>query len=282
MTVRLSMMILVALTTGCPGTGETPLKVMSFNLRHGLANDGANAWPHRRDILVDAIRQYDPDILGTQECREFQAEYIAEKLPEYRWIGIGRDKDGHGETTAVFFKKKDFIPVESGHFWLSETPEVPGSMSWDTDLTRMVTWVRFHHPPSGKFFHVFNTHFDHRGEIAREKSAELLIQRVAALPGDYPVIATGDFNAVGGSSRPWEILTGGGLHDAWRSAERRDGPETTISRFKAPEPNDTTRIDWILYRGPLDARRAETITFNQDGRYPSDHYPVIVEFTLHP
>lgn len=271
---------LAAMAMAAVCRADVSLAIMSCNVRYGTAMDGPNAWPHRKDILVETIRRCDPDIMGTQECLEMQAEYIAQQLPDYRWFGIGRDKDGSGEMTAIFYKKTVLSPLESGNFWLSETPEIPGSVSWDSSLTRITTWVKFHHRATGRFFYYFNTHFDHRGEEARAQSAQLLINRFAALDAKTPIILTGDFNAAGGSSRPWSILTEGGMQDAWLAAEKREGPNTTWSGFKAPEPSSDNRIDWILTRGPVTVQYCETVTFSQDGRYPTDHYPVLARVTV--
>lgn len=261
---------------------EIPLKVMSFNVRYGTALDGPNAWPLRRDLLVETIRKYDPDILGTQETLEFQAEYMAENLSGYRWIGVGRDADGGGEFTAILYKHKVLLPIESGNYWLSEDPGMPGSVSWDSSLTRMVTWIKFRHRETGTFFHYANTHFDHRGEEARQQSARLMLERIAALPQDLPVIVTGDFNAHAERSEPYRIFIEGGMSDAWTTAEHREGPVTTWSAFKAPDPDSKQRIDWILYRGPFSVEHCETVTYNDEGRYPSDHYPVFARMTLKP
>lgn len=256
------------------------VNVMSFNLRHALAMDGENSWPYRRDVLIAAIKHCDPDVLGTQECLKVQAEYVAEKLPAYQWIGIGRDPGGAGEMAAVFYKKDKLSAVESGYFWLSETPDVPASKSWDASLTRMATWVRFKQVASQQQFHYLNTHFDHRGVTARANSAKLLVDRVGRWDAKYPVIITGDFNADAERSSPWQILTSNGFSDTWLAAEKREGPKTTFGGFKAPDPNADGRIDWILVRGSLHVPYCEIVTYNDHGRYPSDHYPVLAQVTL--
>lgn len=280
--MRMSMLAFstMALVCASGAYAEATLKVMSFNVRYGTAMDGPNHWRHRKDILVETIRRHAPDIIGTQECLEFQAEYIAEKLPEYRWIGIGRDPGGKGEMTAVLYKRSLLVPIECRHFWLSETPDVPSSKSWDSSLTRITTYIRFHHVPTGEFTHCFNTHFDHRGQEARIRSAELMVEQARAIPSDAPVIIIGDFNAAAESSRPWAVFKEGGYQDAWLAAEHREGPPVTWGAFKAPQPGGD-RIDWILFRGPFSVQHAETVLYNEDGRYPSDHYPVIAQFLLH-
>lgn len=254
------------------------LGVMSFNIRYGLAPDGDNAWSKRRDIVADCIKEYAPDVFGTQECLDFQAAYLDEVLKEYRYFGIGRDGDGTGEMTAVFFQWKVLLPVESGHFWLSETPEVPGSISWDSSLTRIASWVKFYHIPSKRYFYYYNTHFDHRGEQARLESAKLVKAHITALKTDLPVVVTGDFNAAAESSEPWKALVSGAIKDAWLEVENPVGPNTTWSGFTAPKPDQDRRIDWILYSGPVQPEHAETLTYNLDGRYPSDHFPVYARF----
>lgn len=260
---------------------EVPFKAMSFNVRYGTALDGENHWEKRKDLLVETIQMQDPVVIGVQECLVFQADYIVEKLPEYRWLGIGRDQNGGGEMPAVIYKHKALTPVEYKTFWLSTTPDVPGSKSWDSSLTRSVTYVRFYLPAQDKFIHFFNTHFDHKGEEARRESGALLGQRVAALTDGAPIVVTGDFNARGGQSAPWKSLVeGGGLKDAWLEAPERKGPSTTWCGFEAPQPDAVQRIDWILFRNGVGITMCETVVHKKDGRYPSDHFPVTAHLTL--
>jgi len=263
-------------------TAELTLQVMTFNVRYGTAMDGDNSWPHRKDTLVNTIREYAPDLCGLQECLAFQAEYIVAQLPDYRWIGIDRDVSGKGEMTAVLYRHKAIFPIESGHFWLSETPDVPASVSWDSSLTRMATWLRCYHPDTKTFFYFYNTHLDHRGEEARQQGIAVIADHIAKLPADTPVILTGDFNAAAQHSRPYETAMEKGFTDAWVAAAERVGPSVTFSSFKAPEPDVDQRIDWIVYRGPVKASRCETITYNENGRYPSDHLPVTATLQITP
>src|SRR5688500_8882741 len=153
---------------GAPAAGDATLRVMSFNIRFGTAKDGPNHWDLRRDLLVDTIRKFDPDLLGTQETLLEQAEYLAEKFPQYDWLGVGRDDAKRkGESVAIFWRKDRFEKLDAGHFWLSEKPDVPGSKSWDTSLTRMATWVKLRdrkaEGPASQLVWV-NTHFDHMGK----------------------------------------------------------------------------------------------------------------------
>lgn len=253
---------------------------MSFNVRYGAANDEENSWPHRRELLVETVKMSDPDVLGLQECLSFQAAYLQEALREYRYIGLGRDRDGDGEMTAIFYKTKSLLPLESGHLWLSEHPDVPGSVSWDSSLTRMATWIKFRHWESGTVFYAANTHFDHRGEAARLESAYLLRRVLPEHADGAPLLLTGDFNALGGSSGPWKAFHEGGFLDAWEVAAEREGPVATWSGFKAPRSDSDRRIDWILTHGAVRVSRCATITHSAGGRYPSDHFPVLAEVHL--
>ena len=256
------------------------LTVMAFNIRYGTANDGDNSWPNRNETVIRMLQSYDADIVGLQECLRFQAEYIEDHIPEYRWVGIGRNPDGDGEYTAVMYKYKRMVPVETGQFWLSETPEIPGSRDWDSAITRMVTWVKFYLHEEEKFFYHFNTHFDHRGDVARAASATIIANRTKEIPEEFPVIVTGDFNAVAEQSEPYKRAIDGGLKDAWIEADETIGPKTTFGRFEHIEEDRGRRIDWILLRGDIEVHSCETSTYNEEGRYPSDHLPVVAKITL--
>lgn len=262
-----------------PAFSEMALSVMSFNVRYGTAKDGENDWEHRRDFLVEAIRASRPDVLGTQECLDFQAEYIVQQIPEYRWIGIGRDADGTGEMTAIFYKKDDLVPLALGHFWLSEQPEVPGSKSWDSSLPRIASWVRFYHPKSKTQFYHVNTHLDHRGEEARAQGAALIAKKAAQWTAEAPVVLTGDFNAGGGESRPWNVLTQAGLKDTRIEAKDVKGPQGTFCNFEKLDPAGA-RIDWILVSSAWKPSSNETVSFQKNGRFPSDHLPVLAHLSL--
>jgi len=245
---------------------------MTFNVRFPSPNDGENAWEKRRELLVATVREKAPDVMGTQELFYEQAEYIVEKLPAYAWFGVSRRGNREDEHMGVFYRKETLRLVESGNFWLSETPEVAGSMSWDVTLPRMVTWGLFE-MKGGKRFYLYNTHFAHRpqDDPARVRSAEVIAERIRALPRRVPLILTGDFNAAAGGEayRVLAKLT----HDAWWAAAQQSGPEGTFHGFSG-KPR-TSRIDWILYR-PEQIRvlEAETVTHREGGRYPSDHFPV--------
>jgi len=264
---------LAALTAGAQS-----VRIMTFNVRYPAKSDGPNQWEFRRDLLVETIREKAPDVLGTQELYYEQGQYIVEKLPEYVWFGISRRGNREDEHMGVFYKKDRLRLLESGNFWLSETPETPGSMSWGVNLPRMVTWGLFEIREGGRRFYFYNTHLAHRKEDhkARLLAADLIAERIRTLDSRIPLILTGDFNAPAGGE-VHQTLTRL-LEDAWLRAARRSGPECTFGAFKGIV--ECNRIDWILYRGPFRVQEAETVTRNWDGRYPSDHYPVfaVLEF----
>ncbi len=262
------------------GSAQTApeIRVMSFNIRYGTAKDGENRWENRREFLIETIRAFDPDLLGTQETLGFQRDFIAERLSGYENLGVGRDDGGEkGEMTALFFRKSRFEKLDGGHFWLSEKPDVPGSKSWDTSLTRMATWVRLRDKrrPSARPIIFINTHFDHRGAEARLESARLLRARATEWSRANSIILTGDFNA-GAGSPPYQALfdSSSPVIDSWRSVNPSAGSdEGTFSGFK-PESTSGPRIDWIAVSRDWKIVSATIDRTVRDGRTPSDHFPV--------
>lgn len=260
--------------------GPASLCVMSYNLRFA-SSVPPNAWSQRRPLMREAIRSVSPDIIGTQEGLLAQLRDLASDLPEYEWIGTGRDGGTKGEFVAVFYRRTRLQPLATNHFWLSDTPEVVASSTWGNSSRRMVTQLRFRDLKSRREFHLLNTHFDNEVQLAREKSAALIRERVAMLNDALPVLLTGDFNAAAGSNPAYDILAKGGLSDLWRTAAERKGAGiNTFNGFNRVSTNDV-RIDWILGRGVV-AERAETLTFARDGQFPSDHFPVSVWLHFEP
>lgn len=256
---------------------DLPVRVMSFNLRYGKAADGDDAWDRRHVLVGDAITAFAPDLLGVQECLDFQADFVAGKLPEHEFVGAGRDDGGTGgEMCGIFFRRELFEELDSGHFWLSETPEVVASMGWDAALTRMASWVilrtRGARPTTFLFI---NTHFDHVGPTARRESAKVILSQLKVIAPDLPVILTGDFNAPADATAvgPYRVLTGGGrLVDSYRALYPPGPEEGTFNGFRGESTG--ARIDWILTSADWSVRKAAIVRSERRGRYPSDHYPV--------
>lgn len=267
---------------------STDVRIMTFNIRYGTANDGENHWEKRKDFLIETIKTFGPDLLGTQETLGFQRDYLAEKLKQYDVLGVGRD-DGRegGEMMALYFKRNRFEKLDGGHFWLSETPDQVGSKSWDTSLPRMVTWVKLRDRRlSGSRPIVFlNTHFDHRGRQARLESARLIRRRVIELASHGPIVVTGDFNT-GEGSEPYLALfepdtnNKSPLVDAYRIVHpKRETNEGTFSNFTAGT-NDGPRIDWIAVSREWSVISSTVDRTQRDGRLPSDHFPVTAVLRL--
>ncbi len=260
------------------------VRVMTYNIRYGTAQDGDNHWDRRKDFLVETILACDPDLLGTQETLSFQRDYLAAHLTGYDHLGAGRE-DGKekGEMMALFYKRDRFEKLDGGHFWLSQSPDEVGSKSWDSSLPRMVTWVKLRDrqlPASAPPVLFLNTHFDHRGPTARLESARLLREKIAALGPDCAVIVTGDFNT-GEGSPPYRALfepvddQPSPVVDSYRTAHpTREPNEGTFCNFQAVAA-DGARIDWI---GVSRDWQIQSVTIDRtarDGRTPSDHFAVI-------
>ncbi len=266
-------------TAAGPG-GEGALWVMTFNLRYASPTP-PNSWPQRRPVMKACIERLSPDLIGTQEGVFAQLKDLADDLPAYAWVGLGRDGGSRGEFMAIFYRKDRFEPVEFDHFWLSDTPNVVASTTWGNTNRRMVTWVRFRDRVTGQEFYFWNTHLDHQIQLAREKGATLIRERVDALQTRLPVLLVGDFNAEAGANKAYNILTGdGGFRDLWLAADqRRNENLNTFHNFAGPKPGGV-RIDWILGRGVASVSTAEIVTFSENGQFPSDHFPVIVRLKL--
>ena len=255
------------------------IRVMSYNIRNGVAKDGENHWEKRKDFLVGTIQQYNPDLLGTQETYGFQRDYIAQHLKGYEAFGVGRE-DGaeQGEMTALFYRTSRFEKIDGGHFWLSETPEVVGSKSWDSALPRMVSYVKLRDRlANNRELTFFNTHFDHRGKQARVESARLLRQRMEDCGKNSLVILTGDFNAEE-TSGPYNAVFADNAPltflDTFRTHHPvKVGDEQTAGGFVAVKKGDA-RIDWIACSSDFKVLNAEIDRTSRNGVTPSDHYPV--------
>jgi endonuclease/exonuclease/phosphatase family metal-dependent hydrolase len=261
-----------------------PIKVMSFNIRFGAAKDGDNHWENRKNFVAETIRVFDPDLLGLQECLDFQGQFIQHQLPGYSFHGVGRqDGSSSGEYVPVLYKISRFEVVDSGHYWLSETPEVPGSKSWDSSLPRMVSWVRLQdkHDPDSEPFVFANAHFDHKGREARLQSARLMWRQHIRGKPDEAVILAGDFNS-GEDSDPYNALVKGNgqltendapIIDSYRAAHpERSEKEATFTKWIGNREGH--RIDWILHSKSFATLNALINHTNDNGQYPSDHYPI--------
>ena len=229
------------------------------------------------------ITFYDIDVVGMQEVLKHQIMDLEQYLVNYQWVGLGRD-DGKekGEFCPIFFNKDRLEILENATFWLSETCEVPGKMGWDAACNRVVTWAKFKDKTDQSTFYLFNTHFDHRGEIARRESAKLLLQKVKEIADKQPVIVTGDFNG-NPNSQPYQIITTSknALKDAFNISQTPHfGQVCTFSGFKPIIADSDRRIDYIFVNESVAVLKHAILTDSWGGRFPSDHFPVFSKVML--
>lgn len=278
--VLAALALLVAAPFASAASRPLALRVMTFNLRFAGTNS-PHSWPVRRPVLQDCWRAAGADLVATQEGLYPQLSDLAEDVPKYRWIGLGRDGGSRGEFMAIFYRHSRLVPVEFDHYWLSDTPHVIASTNWGNTNRRMVTWARFRDKPTGREFYCINTHLDHALRSAREKGARLIRERISALDTNLPIVFLGDFNAEPGKEPTYDLLTADGFfRDAWVTAgTRRNEGLNTFHNFKGAV-RGTFRIDWILLHGPWTATRAEVFVYEQGGQYPSDHHPVVADLKL--
>ncbi len=275
---KLSFSIL--LTIFCNGLFfAQDLKLITYNIRLDLESDGENKWQNRKEFLCSQLGFYDPDIFGIQEALPNQVIDIKSALPKYNYVGIGRDGNGKGESSNIFFKKNRFEVLTSNTFWLSETPEII-SKGWDAALNRICTYVLLKDKETKQAFWVFNTHLDHQGDIARTKGIEVILSKIKALnTKNFPVVLLGDFNSESSEERIVNLKKL--MIDSRDISEQKPfGPSGTFNAFKHNEAV-TKRIDYIfLSKGnPFKVNKYAVLSDSKDLKYPSDHLPVYVELT---
>ena len=265
-------------------SNSNSLRVMTYNIRFDNPADGVHAWPNRKELVASVIRFHKADIIGVQEALEHQIQDLMELLPGYDWVGVGRNEDGGGEFSAILYRSSVVAVKAAQTFWLSESPDEPGSKSWDSSLPRIATWAHFVTSSDGRELFVLNTHFDHRGEQARLESARLLKEQVSKLANGLPVIVMGDLNAT--SEQPPLVLLsdtplsdGRSLRDGFvHSIVPHHGPASTWTGFTKIEAD--RRIDYIFASEDLPIHYHAILTDKLEDRYPSDHLPVLVEVEL--
>jgi len=259
------------------------LNVMTFNIRLNLYSDSANAWPFRESKVASQILFHEVHLLGVQEALPQQMVNLQARLPRYKHVGVGReDGKDKGEYSAIFYDTTRLQVLQTQTFWLSETPEVPGSKGWDAAITRIVTWAKFRDRKTKKIFFAFNTHFDHIGQTARRESARLLLQKVKEIAGNTPAIVTGDFNSKP-ADEPIRVIMD--PDNPLRLTDTKDisatphyGPSGTFNAFRAREIDDQP-IDYIFTRGKWKVLKHATISETWEGRFASDHFAVLAQLS---
>lgn len=255
-------------------SGQTSL--MSFNVRYSTSSDGMNWWEFRKEEVLKAIRYYEPGIMGTQEILYPMIEYLDTNLSDYSYVGVGRD-DGNqaGEYCAIFYNRRQFDLRETRTWWLSETPSEI-SVGWDASMERIVTYAHFWDKRSRKDIFVFNAHFDHIGEEAREKSAQLILKLINELNlSRKRLVLMGDLNC-DPDSEPIALLTTT-LDDSRAVCTKPPfGPKGTYNGFRTTG-EIWMRIDYIMVRN-LNVNSYRAIDDRRDNNMMlSDHFPILVE-----
>jgi endonuclease/exonuclease/phosphatase family metal-dependent hydrolase len=257
---------------------QSTYNVMTFNLRYNNPDDKEDSWPFRKAHACEQIQFYEADILGVQEGLADQIEDLTKCLPGFEYVGTGRD-DGKtkGEYSAIFYRSSMFRLLKQGQFWLSPTPDVPNSKGWDAACTRICTWALLEDKKIGKSFYVFNTHMDHIGKTARVESVKMILERIDATDGLYPVMLMGDFNATPSDNAVKSVTEGNNkikLQNTYNICQTPHfGPTGSFNGFKGHELSDEP-IDHIFVSPEFKSLKHGTLSETWNGRFSSDHFPV--------
>lgn len=286
---KLFLLVFPLLAASCgPLKQQKPLQalvnVMSFNIRYDNPEDSLDNWQYRKNRVANAICFYDADILGTQEVLHNQLEDLKQRLPDYDVIGVGRE-DGkeRGEYSALWYKKDRFSLLDSGYFWLSETPDIPGSKGWDGACERIASWAKLQDKVSGKKVFALNTHLDHVGVAARREGVSLILDRVSELSEGLPVVVTGDFNSEPESDvirHVTDTKIPGHLTDAREIASIVYGPAWSFHDFGKIPYDKRPLIDYVFVRNGLKVLRYGVLAETENNAFLSDHAPVFVTVEL--
>jgi endonuclease/exonuclease/phosphatase family metal-dependent hydrolase len=271
------------------GASYAPVvKVVSFNLRHGAADDGDDSWSNRRELTLSVIQDLDADLIGMQEALFFQLEEIDAELAGYARIGVGRnDAEESGEFSAIYYRTARFDVADSGTFWFSDTPDAIGSTSFGNTIPRICTWGHFVESDTGYGLFVYNVHLDHQSQASRELSTALLMQRASQRGAPDPLLVTGDFNA--GEDNLATLFMKG-----LETVEEQENPLPLLDSFRVLHPDEPmvgtahgfdgntegAKIDYVFVEPGHTVLSAEILHTNDDGRYPSDHFPVTATVRL--
>jgi endonuclease/exonuclease/phosphatase family metal-dependent hydrolase len=255
-------------------------RVMTYNIRMDTVKDGKNQWNFRKDRVISLIHRHTPDLLGVQEALPHQMIDLQNGLSAFGSYGVGRD-DGkdRGEFSAIFYRLDRFELNDKGTFWLSETPDTPGSKGWDAALPRICSWVKLKDRSTNNEIYYFNTHFDHQGETARRESARLILTEIQKIAGStMPIVLTGDFNTGPTSDAYRTIITNTAFQDAKLVTETpHSGPDGTWSSFDVAH-GIGDQIDYIFPTSShFKVLHHAHLTDSENMLYPSDHLPVLAE-----
>ena len=262
---------------------QKSLNVMSFNIRLDIAVDSGNNWQYRKENLASQVLFHETNILGVQEAIINQMQDLSTLLKGFKHIGLPRDTTKRAEFSAIFYDSSRLRLIEENTFWLSENIHAQGQKGWDAAYPRIVTWAKFKDKRTKKILYVFNTHFDHMGQVARRESAHLLLDQIEKIAGEHAVITMGDFNAHPGDE-PIKIIMDKAdpehLTDSKSiSLTPHYGPTGTFNSFKSMEISDEP-IDYIFIKNKVKVLKHATLSQSWKGRFSSDHFPVFARILL--
>jgi endonuclease/exonuclease/phosphatase family metal-dependent hydrolase len=276
MTFNRALLLLVALWAGTLISQAQQLTIGTYNVRYDNAQDVGNLWVDRAPVVADLLRFHDFDVFGTQEGLKNQLDDLSKALPQYARYGRGRN-DGleQGEHSAIFYKKDRFKLLEKGDFWLSQTPDKP-SLGWDaTCCNRICSWVYLQDLQTKKKFYFFNVHYDHQGVQARQESSKLILSKIREIAGKTPAILTGDFNGDHQSSWYQAVAGSGLLKDTYQQVKHPYASNASFNGF-GKQSNRKEIIDHIFVTDNFAVRKWGLLTDTYQGKFPSDHFPVLV------
>ncbi len=261
----------------CGFVNAQDLKVMSYNIKYDNPSDTANNWENRKEFLISQLHYYAADVFGTQEGLHNQLEDIKSALPRYDYVGVGRDNGNtEGEYSAIFYDTEQVELLEDGTFWLSPTPDKP-SKGWDAALNRICTYALFKDKDSNEIFWVFNTHFDHKGDLARLESSKLILHKIKEINTENRgVVLTGDFNLTD-DQQGIKVITKQMTDTHLKAGKNAFGPTGTFNGFHFEKPV-TKRIDYVFVsKGGFKVLKSGILSDSKNCKYPSDHFPVLVD-----
>ena len=253
------------------------LNIMTYNIRYAADQPEVYSWKNRRDGIMQSFEGI--DIAGLQEVLNVQVEDLKSSLSGYNLIYRSREAEASvGEGVPILFKEDKFSLLYSGTFWLSDTPELPGSNTWEAACNRIVTWGRFIDKESNIEFFVFNTHLDHISQYARENGTRVILSTIQMMAPGFPVILMGDFNA-DEENNVYKMITEFGLKDTYRDI-RHESDSTDLTYHGWQNESGLTRIDYVFVSTDFHVKNTKVVREKVNGIYPSDHFPVVSDIEI--
>lgn len=257
------------------------MKVLTFNLRTDFLLDINNRWNRRKEVVYEIMNNNDYDIIGVQELNNKMFKDLASEISNYNIVGKPRSSKYFIERNDILVSKRHRI-LKHCTFWLSDKPDKIGSAVWYSVFPRICTTALIE-LEDGNIIRVYNTHLDFLLPKAREYGLKKIGEYIENQreKDDYPAILMGDLNA-GPKSRAITEFTQGKYSSkrfvAVQDYNKEIYNNTTLSKFKGLKKG--LHIDYIFVSDEFNIINNEIIYYNKNGRYPSDHYPMMAELKL--